>query len=355
VKENKPVSNSDEISIKELLLKTQQIRRFLLGKWLIILIAGLLGSAIGLTYSLLSKPKYIAKLTFVVENEKSNQLGAYSGLANMVGVDIGGGEDLFSSDNIIELVKSRRMIENALLTPADVDGKKVTLIEQYITFRKLRKRWSKMPELTNIRYEINCNPSTFSRLQDSIVEIIYNDLIKTTLGVSKPNKKLSIIECTVTTTNELFSKLFLEELIDNVSKFYIETKTKRLKQNVDILQKRADSLSRILTSSTFSIASVTDQNLNPAKAMVTAGRSRKEIDLQVAGTVYGEVVKNLELAKVTLQKETPLIQVIDSPIYPLKKNKVGKLKGLVLGGLLASFLIITALIGKRFYQLMMHD
>lgn len=166
---------------------------------------------------------------------------------------------------------------------------------------------------------------------------------------------MSIIESKITTTDEIFSKHFVEELIANVSEFYIETKTKRLKQNVDILQNRADSLSAIITSSTFSIASLTDQNLNPAKAMVNAGKARKQIDLQVSGAVYGEILKNLELAKVTLQKETPLVQVVDSPVYPLQKQKLGKLKGLVIGGSLAGFLIVAFLLGRRFYHLMMNE
>ena len=60
-----------------------------------------------------------------------------------------------------------------------------------------------------------------------------------------------------------------------------------------------------------------------------------------------ELVKQSEMAKVTLRKETPLIQVIDQPILPLKKEKFGKAKGIVLGGVLAGFLIVMVLIVRR--------
>lgn len=354
--ENTPPNKSNEISIKEIILKGKEIWHFLWSKWLIILVAGLLGGAIGLTLSFLIKPKYTARLTFAVANDKSNPLGAYSGLASMAGIDLGGGgSDLFSSDNIMGLMKSKKMIESTLLSPIEVDGKKMTLVERYITFNDLRKKWDKKPNLTNIHYEVNCDPSKFSRTQDSIIGTIYGNLIKESISVGKPDKKLSMIESKITTNDEIFSKLFLEELISQVSDFYIETKTKRLKQNVDILQSRADSLSAVLSSSTFSIASITDQNLIPSKAIVNAGRARKQIDLQVAGAVYGEVVKNLELAKVTLQKETPLIQVVDSPVYPLEIKKLRKLTSLVLGGILGGLLIVTWLLGKRFYRLLMME
>ena len=58
------------------------------------------------------------------------------------------------------------------------------------------------------------------------------------------------------------------------------------------------------------------------------------------------------MAKVSLRKETPLIQVIDRPILPLKKEKVGKLKSLILGGFLAGFLTILYLVFTSLYKKM---
>src|ERR1035437_7369281 len=94
---------SDEISLKELIRKGKDIWQFLLRKWVIIVVAGFIGASIGVAKAWLTKPQYIAKLTFSVENEKSNPLGAYSGLASMAGIDLGGsGGSMFSSDNIMQ-------------------------------------------------------------------------------------------------------------------------------------------------------------------------------------------------------------------------------------------------------------
>ncbi|MDD3196201.1 MAG: hypothetical protein PHU68_10455 [Paludibacter sp.] len=59
--------------------------------------------------------------------------------------------------------------------------------------------------------------------------------------------------------------------------------------------------------------------------------------------VYGEVLKNLETLKLDLARETPLVQIIDTPRYPLKKDKLGKIKGIALGGFLAGVLIVGLL------------
>jgi uncharacterized protein involved in exopolysaccharide biosynthesis len=53
---------------------------------------------------------------------------------------------------------------------------------------------------------------------------------------------------------------------------------------------------------------------------------------------------------VTLRKETPLIQVIDRPILPLPKERFGKAKGIVLGGMLAGFLTVLVLIVRRIFK-----
>jgi uncharacterized protein involved in exopolysaccharide biosynthesis len=74
------------------------------------------------------------------------------------------------------------------------------------------------------------------------------------------------------------------------------------------------------------------------------------VDVQANTAILTELVKQTELAKVTLRKETPLIQVIDRPILPLPKEKIGKAKGIVFGGILAGFLFVLGLIGRRFLK-----
>ena len=66
--------------------------------------------------------------------------------------------------------------------------------------------------------------------------------------------------------------------------------------------------------------------------------------MQANTAILTELVKNLELAKLALRRETPLIQVIDKPIFPLAIDRFGKLKGLLLGGILFVVLISIYLI-----------
>ena len=84
--------------------------------------------------------------------------------------------------------------------------------------------------------------------------------------------------------------------------------------------------------------------LNPAMMVRKTPGTFRQVDIQANTAILTQLVANLEMAKVSLRKETPLIQVIDKPILPLKKDKVGKLESLLLGGFLALFLTANSCI-----------
>ena len=114
--------DSDEISLKELILKLQEWWSYLLGQWKLIIWVSFIGSLLGLGYAFTQKPIYKAEFSFVLEDEKSGGgLGGALGLASQFGLDLGGGGGgIFAGDNLLELMKSRSMVQKALLSPISV-------------------------------------------------------------------------------------------------------------------------------------------------------------------------------------------------------------------------------------------
>jgi len=165
---------------------------------------------------------------------------------------------------------------------------------------------------------------------------------------------VSIISLTVKTESELFSKLFCEQLLKETSDFYIETKSKKSRLNVDILQHQADSIRAELNGAITGVATASDNvyNLNPAYNVKKTPGTRRQVDVQANTAILTQLVAQLELSKVSLRKETPLVQLIDRPILPLEKDKVGRLKSLVLGGFLAGFLTVLYLVFGQLYRKM---
>jgi hypothetical protein len=352
--ELQPQIEQDEISLKELIQKIQEWTQYLKTQWKMIVVIATLGGIIGFVYARFQKTNYLATTTFVLEEDKSGGgLGGAMGLASSFGLDLGGGGGgLFTNSNIIELMKSRLVVEKTLLNPVQVAGKEISLADYYIQYNELKEAWAKKPALANISFPVYADRSKFSLQQDSILQTISAGLTKSNLIIAQKDKKVSIISLTVKTTNELFSKLFCEELLKETSSFYIETKSKKARLNVDVLQDQADSIRAELNNAITGVAAASDNvyNLNPAFNVKSTPSKRKQVDVQANTAILTQLVAQLELSKVSLRKETPLVQLIDRPILPLEKEKLGRIKSFVLGGFLAGFLTVLFLVFKRLYQ-----
>ena len=127
----------DEISLKELILKIKDWYRFLISKWIVLVAAGIIGGAIGVGYAFMQKPTYTASLSFALEDEKSGGggLSGAFGLASSLGIDLGGSAGgAFSGANLIELMKSRNIVEKALLKSSLVLFTSMVIIETFLSF-----------------------------------------------------------------------------------------------------------------------------------------------------------------------------------------------------------------------------
>lgn len=345
------IFENDEISLKELILNLNEWFSYLKSKWKIIVLSGIIGAIIGLTISYFDKPSFKAVLTFAMEEDKgsSGGLSGALGLASSFGLDLSsaGGGGAFAASNLAELMKSRLIVEKALLEPVIINGYKTNLLQYYIDYNKLRDDWLKNPQLKNLSFPTNQDRDKFGIQQDSVLQKIYKKLIEQeNLSIVQKDKKVTILSIEVKSENELFSKYFCESLAKETSDFYIETKSKKARINVNVLQKQVDSVRSELNQAITGVATESDNvyNLNPALNIKGAPSKKKQIDVQANTAVLTNLVVQLELAKITLRKETPLLQLIDKPILPLEKDKLGLFKSLVIGAIILIIFVILLLI-----------
>ena len=343
--------HTDEISIKELFQKVKSIWKYLISKWLIILLAGLVGGVLGFGYALKQPVKYTAKLSFVVEDGKSGG-GGLASLAGQFGFDLAGagGGGVFSGDNILLFLKSEGLIRETLLTFYDEAGK-VTLADQYAESEKLKAAWFKNDKVGSVDFSKYAK-GIMPRKEDSLMQSIVSAIVKTDLTVDKPDKKASFVEVKAMTRDELLSSLFAERLVKIAADRFVESKTKTKAANVAKLQLKADSLAALLNNKTYA-AAASQQSLvdaNPALRTAPIASEISSREKTMAATIFAEVVKNLEMSKTILNQETPIIQMVDQSTLPLPKEKVSKRKSLIAGGLLAAFLIILFLLGNKWLR-----
>ena len=347
--------DNDEISLKELILKLKEWYQFLLTQWKLIILMCVIGGVFGFTYAYRQPITYKAVLTFVLEeNNGGGAANGALGLASQFGYDISGsGGGAFAGSNLITLMKSRLLVEKTLLNPIEVEGKTISIAEYYIQINKMREGWDKNPALKNIQFLPNADRSKFTLQQDIILIGIYSAITSPeNLFIGQRDKKFSFTCIEVNSSDEKFSKIFCENLAKETSKYYVEIKSEKARMNVEILQHQVDSIRGQFNTSINQVASASDDifNLNPALKLKGTQPAKRQVDLQINTTMLTSLVSNLEISKMALLKETPLIQVIDKPIFPLEKSKVSELKSLILGGFLGGFLAVLYLVFSCLYK-----
>jgi uncharacterized protein involved in exopolysaccharide biosynthesis len=339
--------DNDEISLKELIQKIQEWITYLKTQWKIIIGIAALGGIIGFVYASFQKPNFQAELSFIIEEDKnSSNVGGALGIASSFGLDISTSSGLFAGSNIFELIKSRLMIEKTLLNEVEVNGIKTNFANLFLSFNAI-----KSSQKANIKIPLNTDRTKFNLDQNIVLQTIAEKLIEENIEITQRDKKNNITYLTIKSENEFFAKSFCEELIKETSNFYIETKSNKARKNVEILENQTDSIRKELYKSISGLAYSKDNvfNLNRSLSIKLTSGSNKEIDVKANTEILTQLITQLELSKVNLRKETPLVQLIDLPQFPLKYKKIGKIKASLVFSLITLILTISTLVLNRLY------
>lgn len=341
-----PNTPSDEISLKELIQKIQDTLAYLWGYRGRLLLVGLLGGTLGFGYAhFFKKVTYTSRLTFVVEEKTAGGAGNLMGLASQFGLDLGGGGgSMFSSDNLILLLRSQKILESALLEPLPA------LNNDHLLNAYLKNHFQKAIEKDKIKLiPADKAKSNFSRMEDSTLAVVVANVQKIT-AVSKLDKKASIIDLKLTDVNEEWAYLMSQLIIEKSTEMYLDLKIGKTSRTVNILETRVDSVKSALDGMMSAAAVETDQNQGLIRMQARVPAAKKQMQIQMLTAMYGELVKNLELTRFTLEREEPVIQIIDAPNMPLEKRGKGRIALAVTLSVLLLLLSSTALIFQRWWR-----
>ena len=340
---------NSEIQLKDILIKLLDYKAYLLKKKFIITAVSALFLVLGIIFAFSSDKKYTAVLTFVIEGQQGNTgglgLGDMSGIAGQFGFDFGGAAaTTFSQNNILEYLKSRGVIKSALMQNRKVNEIDDLLIEHYLYINKIKDSWKTNKDLNPVSFHGILNQNN-----DSIIGEVWTSIIEEKLVVKLQSDEANIINLSYTSVNDEFAKMFVEVLIEEMSKMYVTYQTAQASNTISFLENRSDSVFIELEIAEEEFAKVKDINQRIVKA---SGRL-KELQLmrkvEVLNAMYLEIVKNLELSKLTLLNKTPIIQIIDKPILPLEEEVKSLLVFGILGLFLGAFLSLFFFIFRKLF------
>ena len=330
------MKNNDEASFKGIIVTISDYKNELKKRLLIILAVAIIFSLIGFGFSRSQEDQYNAVISFIVEDQsEGSNLSALSGMANMIGIDMGGSAtSSFNQQNIIELLKSRKIIERTLNNTCKIEGKSDLLLNHYIRINNLITDSS----------TINLSSNYYN---DSITSIVWFRIINKNMEILFQNDESNIINLSFESLNAELAKNFTEIVIDEMSEMYIDYQTEKSRNTLNNLYNRSDSIFKDLKTSERNFAKVKDNNM---RVMTASGRLEElqyMREVEILQAVYLELRKNIELTHMSLLNETPLIQIVDKPVLPLENINRSNLFWIVIFTFLGVFTICFIIILRK--------
>jgi len=315
-------------------LKKQTNRYFqvLMQHRLWLLIAVVLGVLMAGVYGWVAgKQKYNAEFIIAAEQEKSS---GWENLLAQFGMDVGGSNPggVFVGESLVKLFSVRSSVEEALVRPYKQVGEKTVLLAEKF-YPDLSSSTRKQLHKVQFQSDLSKNNAA----TDSALWFLFEHINKNVLSASKPDKKQTFISVSCKHSNDTLALKFAETMIDVVTEKYIRSITRNVRKSLMVLRKEADSIQTVMNKNISRNANNMDYNINPLLQSAKIEQNKSLIDMQISISLYGEIVKNLKLAELALKKQTPLIEIVDVPHFPLKKlgwslwmyMAVGALGGLV--------------------------
>ncbi len=348
----KPTSNSSTQQSDSKFIYTLSIGwlLYLASRWYIILLFALIGLGYAYYKTKDYHTTYTGKVTFVLSSETGNSSAGFGGLASQLGLgNSGSSAGVFTGENILLFFKSKKVFKIALFRK--IPEKNESLINYFTRTFGFNAGWN-TPRLKNA-FPFPDDAAQLTPVQDSLFNSIQGFIISAPgyFEPTKPDKKLVFYEVTSTTPDEMFSAYLPKFIVEETANFYISTKTQRAKQNLVMIQHQVDSLGRILNRTLASTAQTTyvPFGINPGIAAQMAPVKKAEAAIggaksSVLSGAYGQMVSSLEAAKVQLENDTPLFQIIDMSAMPLTQEVKDKSRPMLLYSFAGIFAALALLV-----------
>jgi hypothetical protein len=136
-------------------------------------------------------------------------------------------------------------------------------------------------------------------------------------------------------------------LVKHAIDLYMDIKVGKLIATEQELTRKKDSIRGMLDGSITTLAYETDLNSHTPLMRYKTNQAKKQIDVEVLKTMYGNIIQNLEMTKFQRSQEEPIIEIIDEPMLPLFYVHFGILSGFLLGGFILTILVMIIIIVKR--------
>lgn len=351
--------NAEEINLKEIIFLLKRKRKSLI-------MITISFAFIGIMFGFLSETAYTSSTTFIPQTRDQGSFGGnMSGLASLAGINLGNGGAGGSSippslyPKISESLPFKlKLLDSQVRIPESKDS--ITIRQYFNEYYKpsglfyLKKYTLGLP---NIFKSIFRNPGPVAEAEEpeaeqTILQINSEDRfpLKKIQEITEisPNLKEGVVTLSVTMSNPILAaqiaKLVERELQDELIAF----KVADAKVQYEFIQKQYNEKKEEFEKSQSRLANFKDRNQGLVTAFAQTELQRLESEYNLVFSVYSELAKQLEQAKIQVSKNTPIFSVIDPVSVPQSKSGPNMLFILIGSVVLGAFLAISYILISNF-------
>ncbi|MBR4854968.1 MAG: lipopolysaccharide biosynthesis protein [Alistipes sp.] len=329
---NFPVEEQ-EIDIMEL------VRKMWLNKALILKFTAVF-MVVGVFVALFSPKVYTASCDVVPQTSDGSGSSKMSSLAALAGINLNQSMDVKALSPLVyeNILKSTTFRKELMQTPIEFEkaGKAVSFYEYYTSeeynkpsvFSYIKKYTIGLPFviLNAIRGEQELpqmsSAGDAAQQIESLTEEEYkvSQILSQAVSIVLTEKK-GYVTITANMPEAVAAAQLAQATLALLQKYITEFKIDKVQSNLDFVQSRYDEAKKNFEDIQYRRAKYRDSNQNVVKHSARVEQEKLDAEYTLAMTLYSELAKQLEQAKISVKETAPILTVINPVTVPYKKSK----------------------------------
>jgi uncharacterized protein involved in exopolysaccharide biosynthesis len=351
----KAVEIDDEIDLMDLVDKFWRGRKTILKTLALFFV-------LGLFVALVSIEEYTSEVKLLPENQQGITLGGLGGLAEQFGFsssNIQSGETL-SANVYPSIIQSNIFLQELMRYKVQVpETSQLITLEEYFSEYQKSSLISKVAKYTvmlpfTIKNWLSSSggdtPTSVDRTmgnQDKLERLVRMSErewgilrnMRNRIEISQ-DTETGVVSVSVKMQDPVIAADVADQVVQMLSEYITEKRTEKTRQDVEFIEERFEEARKRFEAAQQELAAFNDANRGQLTAMARTEEQLLQSQYNLAFNIYNSLAERLEEARIKLQEETPVINVLEPAAVPDRKSEPQRTF------ILAVFIIIGMIIGS---------
>ncbi|MFC5409146.1 Wzz/FepE/Etk N-terminal domain-containing protein [Larkinella bovis] len=286
-------------------------------RWRLLLIGGLFG-LVGVAVALLTTPEYVSEARIVPEMNQSSgdMFRKLASAAGFAGIDFGDAEglDAVRPDLYPNVLQSMPFILYLLERPVlTKDGTRKTVSAILLEHRTVFGKGVSSEQTDAVRKGNARQPVRLTQEQQDLLEDIQTRIS------ARMDTRSGIITISAKMPDPVAVAAVTQLAMDYLTQYVTTYRTGKVRQDLQFYTNRLNEARKRFETAQYNLYQYNDRHKYMIVQAATMEKKQLEAELAISETVYSELAKQHEQAKIKVQERTPVFKVLEPPKIPLKR------------------------------------